>query len=522
VQALNEKLDALIIGAGAAGSVCAARLAQAGKQVRILEMGPQWTPGDLISSQIWGRRLKWGGPAVLPGGEHYFAHNAGMGWGSGGAALHHYGTWPRLHPEVFEQFTRHGRGHDWPFDYAELQPWYDKVQEYVGISGDAEQEIWRGPGKPYPMPPIKTFAQGELIAAGFRKLGKNVSPLPLIINSTVYNNRPACQYDGWCDAGCPIGALGNPLFTYLGLAQQNGVQISNDSAVTEILCDSKGRPEGVRYSHGGEAREAYADVIIIAGSVVQTPRLLLHSRSAEHPAGIGNSGDMVGKYLAIECMIGQYGLFSEKTDNHMGVNAGQLTHREGFLHKDRPGVGGGLQWQIGPSQKPNDLFGIAATRPDLMGDELHRFIRDGSRHLASMVGFGGGVAGRENRVELSTEKDRHGMPLPRLVHTFDEDTKALWRYMAAQGSAVFKAAGASQQWQGRMNTGHITGGTIMGKNSQDSVCDGVGRIHDTPNLFIAGGGLIPACNGVSPTYTITALAERTAGHLVDNWGRYAA
>jgi choline dehydrogenase-like flavoprotein len=129
----HAAVDVVIVGAGAAGSVYAAELARAGKRVIVLEAGPAWTLDDLISSQIWARRLKWRGAPVAATGEHPAGNNFVTGSGLGGAALHHYGTWPRFPPENFEVRHRFGRGLDWPFSYDELRPWYDRMQAEMGI-----------------------------------------------------------------------------------------------------------------------------------------------------------------------------------------------------------------------------------------------------------------------------------------------------------------------------------------------------------------------------------------------------
>lgn len=526
-MASPERVDAVIVGAGAAGGVYADCLSRAGKRVVILEAGPDRTAAGMLSSSIWARRHKWSGTPVLVEGEQRIAHNASTGSGVGGAAYHHYATWPRMPAEVFTMFSRYGRGLDWGVTYEELRPWYDRVQTEVGISGNASAEPWRGPGEPYPLPPLRTFRQGELLANGFRACGLPVAPMPAAILSQAYAGRPACQYDGWCDAGCPIGALANPLFTYLGAARRRGVELRTNAAVTRVLLNSRGRARGVEYFEQGERRELHGAVVVLAASFVQNPRILLCSGESRRPGGetnpgIANSSGLLGRYLQAEGMAFSYGLFAEETEIWMGVNSGQCYSRGGLRYPGKPDLFGGYQWQIAPAAKPNDLFGVAITRPDLFGEALHAFTRHATRHLATMVAFVGGTPLEENRIELdATARDANGMPLARTVHRHDADTLALLEHVRDQGMKIMTAAGATSAWNGPPAAGHVSGGTIMGLDPARSVCDTHGHSHDIPNLVLAGAGLFPQAAGTSPTFTIHALALRSAERLVRRWSDYA-
>ena len=523
MSARPEKVDAVVVGAGAAGSLYAARLAQAGKSVVVLEAGPPWEMSDLVSSQIWARRLKWGGPPVEQTSQpRTFGHNSNMGSGYGGAALHHFGTWPRMPADAFRLKSLHGRGLDWPFDYDELRPWYDRIQAEVGISGDAAAEPWRPPGAPYPMPGLQQFAQGRILARGFERLGLPVAPLPAAITTIEFKGRPPCQYDGWCDAGCPIHALANPLATHLLQARDAGAELRPHSTVLALLPGEHERAAGVEYAdrQGTRIRQE-ADLVVLAAAVVQNPRILLNSRGPRWEAGAGNRSGMVGRYLMLDGAGAVYGMFSESTENHLGVSAGQLMHRA--LYGEREGAPfGSYQWQIGWAMKPNDIFGVAISRPDLFGQPLHDFIRRGSRHLANMVAMVEQTADPANLVELGTGTDRFGTPLPRIVHSFGRDTTSLWQYCAEEGQRVMNAAGAKETWAGRMNGGHPAGGTIMGNDPGTSVADSNGRLHEIPNVVVAGSGLHPATGGASPTFTLLAVAERSADHVIRNWAELSA
>lgn len=511
---IAKPVDVVIVGAGAAGCFYASKLAAAGRSVIVLESGPAWSTQDLISSQLWARRLKWRGAPLALDGEHPISHNASNGSGLGGAALHHYGTWPRIPVDAFEMRARYGRGLDWPISYDALRPYYDRIQGEIGIAGDAAQEIWRGPGEPYPMPPHPRLPQTEVLARGFNALDLPVAPLPTIINSIHYDGRPPCIYDGWCDAGCPTGALANPLVTYHARALKAGAKFETNAEVTRVLADAHGQARAVEYWRNGERREQPARQIILAASVIQNPRILLNSTSDAHPNGLANSSGLVGAYLCAETMAFAYGLFEEETHPYLGVNAGQLTHRGGPKHAGAPQAFGGFQWQIAPAVKPNDLFGVAITRADLFGRALDEFIRRGVKHLGMMVGFGAVTPRRENRVELDERRDARGMKLARAMHTLGGAALALWTHLNDQGIRVMKAAGAKESWSGPRASGHLNGGTIMGADAKTSVTDSYGRCHDAPNVVIAGAGLFPTTGGVSPTFTIHAVALRSVEKML--------
>lgn len=513
----NPLVDVVIVGAGAAGNLFAALLAEAGKSVSVLDPGPAWKTDDLVSSLIWARRLRWGGPAVESTGANAFGAGFNTGWGIGGAALHHYGTWPRLMPADFAMKSDHGKGLDWPFGYDELRPFYDRIQEEVGVSGDATAEIWRPEGAPYPLPPLQQFAQARLLQRGFHALGMKTAPSPMAILSQEYKGRPACVYDGWCDAGCPIGALANPLVTYHPRAVKAGAKFATGAHVTRVLPGKTSRQAaGVEYVDAkGETQVQPARITILAASTISNPAILLNSTADGWENGAGNSSGLVGRYFMTHSIASAYGFFEEETENYMGVTGAQATNMD---HYGKQSLGGGafgsLQWQLAPTMKPNDLLGVAMARADLFGDELTRFMDRAVHHLAVMFGFGEGLPVAENRIELTDRKGPGGTRLPRVVHAFPQESLKLWEQASALGLKVIKAGGAQEPWAGPMATAHMMGGTIMGNDPKTSVTDGYGRSHDIDNLFIAGPGLYPTAGAMNPNFTNHALALRSAEHLL--------
>lgn len=519
--------DVVIVGSGASGSAMAAYLSEAGKRVLILEAGPERSAGDLVSSSLYARRLKWSGTPVIEEGQTPISHVFNSGYGIGGSAMHHYAVWPRLHEEDFDMKTRYGRGLDWPLRYEDLAPFYDQVQTEAGIAGDAEREIWRPRGAPYPMPPVPVFAQGKAIARGFEKLGKSVAPLPLAVTTKVYNGRAVCLWDGWCDAGCPIGALANPMTVHLPRALAKGAAVVADATVTRVLTSSDGsRATGVEVANRNGARATiHAPVVVLAAFSIENPRLLLASSTDKHPHGLGNANGLVGRYLMTHAAGLVFGVFDEETQFYSGALGGQLVNQDSYpkLTHDKTGAFGSYQWIIAQAVKQTDLLGISTSRPDLFGAELHGFMQRAARGFGTMTSVCEGMPVAENRITLSDTKDVFGVPQARVTHTSHPDSVALWKASLAEGKAVFEAAGAKEVWTGR-NAGamHIMGGTIMGHRAADSVTNSYGQVHGIANLLICGPGLFPTSGGVNPTFSAHAVTARSAAYLVAEWNRIAA
>lgn len=516
---MKETYDVIVVGAGAAGSVIAATAAESGKRVLILEAGPARGPRDLVSSQIHARRLKWSGAPVIEQGSLPVGHGFNAGWGTGGGAAHHYAVWPRLHEIDFSVNTDHNVGLDWPISYDDLRPYYDRIQASVGISGDAAQERWRPPGEPYPLDPLPVFAQGATIRRGFDAMDMHVSPIPVAINSRRVGERAACLYDGWCDAGCPIGALANPLVTYLPRAVAAGTVIRHNAEVERVLHNEGGdRVTGVEYRDSeGHRHRIDAGQVVLAAFTVQNARLLLNSRSERHPQGLGNNGDQVGRYVMTHPATCIYGLFPDDTQPTLGVAGGQLMCHDRYADK-RPSADryGSYQWLIANAVKPNDLLGIANSRPDIYGPALKPFMQRAARHFGTMVAVVEDIAQPDNRITLSAKTDAGGMPLAHVRHDIHPLTLKTSEAAEVEGLAIFRAAGAEEVWAGPRAGMHIMGGTVMGGDRRNSVTDSVGRCHDVDNLFIAGPGLFPSSGAVNPTYTLHALALRTAEFMLSN------
>jgi choline dehydrogenase-like flavoprotein len=525
-MATFEKVDAVIVGAGAAGAVFAAVLTRAGKKVVVMERGPDWKLSDLISSDIWARRIRAAGPHTVLAGKDLVGRNSDHGWGVGGAALHHSANYPRLLPSDFTMKSDHGRGLDWPISYADVAPYYDKAAREIGISGDAKaEERWRPPGEPYPMPPLKTFRHGEVWLKGFNSVGITVAPGAVGVNSVPYKGREACIHDGWCGAGCPTGALANPQATLLGEARQKGAEVRPFAYVTRVLTNAQGtRVTGVEYFDEKKERQVQeANVVILAAFASQNPRIMFNSATDKHPKGLSNASGLLGKYANAHAGATVSALFDEDLENHMGSFGYQFVSYDRHPKTTRKGAFGSTFWNTGAAQKPTDARGIANVRTELFGKELDEFLKGKARGLARITAICEALPVIENRMELDSEKDQFGFPLIRITHSYGQDAYGLFNAAIEEGIAIAKGAGAKEIWPGRgIGPQHLLGGTIMGNDANDSVVNSYGQSHELPNLYVAGCGIFPTESSANPTFTLNALSFRGSEQLVEKWGSIAS
>ena len=159
---------------------------------------------------------------------------------------------------------------------------------------------------------------GEVWLKGFEANGIRLAPAPVAINSIDFKDSPACIYDGWCHVGCPIGALANPVVTFLSDARAAGAEVRALSTVTRVITDASGkRATGVEYYD--EDREKHvqpASVVVLASWAAQNPRLLLNSATDKHPNGLANSGGIVGKYIMTHFAAVTNAMFDDDVEHH--------------------------------------------------------------------------------------------------------------------------------------------------------------------------------------------------------------
>jgi choline dehydrogenase-like flavoprotein len=264
-------------------------------------------------------------------------------------------------------------------------------------------------------------------------------------------------------------------------------------------------------------------VVVLAAWAAQNPRLLLNSATDKHAKGLANANGLVGKYMMAHFNSGTWAMFDEDVQNHMGTTGAQFMSYDRYSKTSQKGAFGSSFITAGSALKTSDLGGFANARLDLFGPDLAAFMKRGARGLTRFGTFGEALPDIQNRVELGSDKDEFGMPLGKIIHSYDQDAIALWNANFEEGLTIAKATGAKEVWSGRGNmpTIHLMGGTIMGMGAENSVVNSYGQTHEIPNLYMAGPGIFATAGASNPTYTIFALSLRGAEQLAAKWSTVA-
>ncbi len=507
----DEEIDFAIVGVGAGGGVLLQRLARAGFRVVGFDAGPLWdTERDWVSDEKGSHDLYWNDLRIT-GGDHPLAYGANnSGKGVGGGTVHWASFTPRFHPSDFETYSLDGVGVDWPMSYGDLKPYYELLERELPVSGPAYFP-WGDPHG-YPFGPHPMGGVGNALIRGCTSLGIGVSAGgPVAILSASRGDRPHCIYRGFCIQGCKVGAKASTLITHVPDAIAHGAEIRANAMVSRIDMDAHRRARGVTYVDAdGHERTLRARAVVVAGYAIETPRLLLNSACTGFENGLANSSDTVGRYLMAQAGNVVSGRFDDPVRMYKAPPAHALS--EEFYETDsRRDFARGFAIQtVGPL--PIAFAKQLAIAKGAWGWGIRREMMD-YNHWATFGVLGEILPHAENRVQLSDEKDRFGIPIAKTTFTLHDNDKKLIAFAVQKTKDLMAAAGAREVIE-EPRYAHLVGAARMGSDPQTSVVDGFGRTHDIANLFICDGSILPTQGSANPGLTIMALAARIGDYLV--------
>jgi choline dehydrogenase-like flavoprotein len=543
---VEAEYDAIVIGAGAAGGVVAAILAEADKRVLLVERG-RWQPYEQVGrDHLRNHRLALYGHntgPLLAGHPRVFVdsqgrekvvnpheggyHNNAMGVG-GGTRVYGAQAW-RFLPADFQMASRYGIPEgsslaDWPFDYDAMELYYDRAEWEIGVAGLADPCFHGSPRqRDYPMPPVPSNPRREILARGADKLGWSTGPVPLLINTAPYKGRPACVQCGACVGfACPSESKNGTHNTMIPRALATGnCTLLCEAQAERIETDKHGRVTGVSLvvETGDQVQRlaVRAKQVIVSAGAIESARLLLNSASSRHPHGLGNAYDQVGRNLQGHLYPGALGLFEADLEDGNGPGVSVATCS--FNHGNPGIIGGGML--ANEFIKLPIIFWRGSLPPDLprwgLANKTH--MREAYHRTLHITGPIQEIPNPDSRVTVDPKvKDRFGIPVARLSGTVHPESLRVADFMRARAEEWLWASGAKRVWSyptmSTLSAGqHQAGACRMGVDPQTSVTDPWGRVHGHENLYVIDGSLHVTNGGFNPVLTIMALAFRCAEHL---------
>jgi choline dehydrogenase-like flavoprotein len=532
-----DRVDAVVIGAGASGAAAAKVLTENGLRVVALEKGPWRTKESFGGDELANvnRYNLWPDPILnprtsrtSPDAEAEVDLFCPVPQMVGGGTVHWQGWLPRFTPNDFRLASIAGGLPgttlvDWPISYAELEPYYDRVEWAFGVSGQAGANRYEGPRtRGYPCPPMPQSRYAQKFHEGCEKLGWNSFPTPQAALSRPFNGRPATVVSAFAQQhGDPSGTRSSALNVFIPDAVATGrYELRPESYVRELVLDERGRIKAAVYEDAdGVVHQQEADVFLLACGAVETARLMLMSTSGRFPNGLGNSNDLVGRNVTFHEYSASVATFEDPIHAWAGGGYVSASSFEFYEHDaNRDFVSGGHIAAAGVGIPLPINWGLPG-KPT-WGAEAKKVDREYFNHSMAVAMVLHDMPQHENRVDLDdTVMDAWGLPVARITLTPHENDLAQGRFLVDRCGEILEAAGGNditKVYADRVtgNCSHQHGTARMGDDPESSVTDRNCRVHEVANLYVVDGSPFPTATGANPTLTIMANAWRVAELVV--------
>lgn len=511
----NEVVDAVIVGAGAAGGVIAKELAEAGMKVVVLDAGPMRDPQkDFASDELSMKSLGWQDTRIVDGQNPLTMGHNNSGRGIGGGTTHFTGVFLRFHDADFKAKSLDGVAEDWPISYEDLEPYYDKIEKEIAVSGP-KHFPWGNFSGPYPYPEREPLSPNAyMFQNGCEKLGIKSVVAPLAILSAPFEGRPPCINRGFCNQGCMPNAKFSTLIVHIPKAIHAGAEVLPDCMVTQILMGNDGKAKGVEFLHEGQTYKQEAKLVILSAYVVETPRLLLNSANPQFPNGLANSSGWVGKGFMTHSSFDVMGKFDYEIRLYKGTPV-LATTQDFYRSQPENGFVRGYTLHAHGVRPVSFVNGISNSQKGLLwGKKLRETALD-YNYYGKITMVGEVLPNENNRVSLDSEKDEYGLPRAKVTFSYGENDNKLIQHAVQKMKDIIEAAGGRPEFVVD-DSAHLMGGCKMGSDPTQSVVNSFGQTHDIPNLFISDASIFVTSGAGNPTNTVMALAARTADYIKEN------
>ncbi|WP_271894953.1 GMC family oxidoreductase [Candidatus Phyllobacterium onerii] len=508
---LKDDSVVVIIGSGAGGGTLGNELAQKGIDVVILEAGARHEYEDFTNNE-WDSfgQLAWVDKRTTSGDWRVAKDFPNLpAWivkSVGGSTTHWAGASLRFQDHEFKALTHYGKVKgtsllDWPITLAELEPYYAKAEDKMGVT--RTNGIAGLPGN-------NNF---KVLKAGADKLGyKECHTGNMAINSAERDDRMSCQQTGFCFQGCKWGAKWSTLYTEIPKGEKTGkLEVRPNSMAQKIEHDKSGKVTGVLYTDkDGKQQLQKARIVAVAGNSIESPRLLLNSESSMFPNGLANSSGQVGRNYMRHTTGSVYGIFEKPVHMYRGTTMAGII-RDEARHDPSRGFVGGYEMETLSLGLP---FMAAFLDPGGWGRSFTSAL-DQYVNMAGLWIVGEDMPQEDNRITLhKDEKDKYGLPIANVNFSDHENDIAMRDHAYEQGKALYEAVGATRVFPTPpYPSTHNLGTNRMSEKAKDGVVNKHGQSHDIKNLFVSDGSQFTTGGAENPTLTIVSLAIRQADYI---------
>jgi choline dehydrogenase-like flavoprotein len=552
----QKKYDAIVVGSGISGGWAAKELCEKGLKVLMLERGgPMIHPnyptatlnpwefehrGRLTPEEREKYRIQVRHYSISEETKHFYINDLENPYTEqkrfdwirantvGGRSLLWARVCLRWSDLDFEANAKDGYGVDWPVRYKDIEPWYDYVEQFIGVSGQAEGIPQLPDGKF--QPPMEM----SCVEKDFREKVKGKHPdLHVTIGRTANLTQPVkgrgqCQFRNLCSRGCPYGGYFSTNASTLPAAFETGnFELRPHAIVNRVLVDEKtGKATGVEFidAETNKVEEVYSKIVFLNASTVATAFILLNSASNRHPNGLGNGSDQVGRNIM---------------DHTKGAGADAAV--EGFedqYHSGRRPTGIYIPRFRNIKEKRSDYvrgFGFqgwgarggwrALASGAKLGVDLKESVTTPGPWILNLSAFGECLPYSDNRVTLNNDvKDKYGRPTLNMDISFRENEKTMHKDSAEAAAEILESCGyknvrpyANISFPGNAN--HEMGSARMGRDAKTSVLNGYNQMHECKNVFITDGSFMASSNCVNPSLTYMAMTARACDYAVKEFNK---
>ena len=553
----NEVFDAIVVGTGISGGWAAKELCENGLKTLVLERGRMVThiqdyptanldPWDMpnngdLSPEQKSRQEKQArtGYTVRAESSHWFVDDVThpynetkrfdwmRGYHVGGRSImwgRHSYRWSDLD---FEANAKDGIAVDWPVRYKDIAPWYDRVEEYIGVSGENLGLSQLPDGKFEPMMQLNCVEQHfrEQVAEQFEGRVVTAGRVAHITSDKKYDGRSKCQFRNRCIRGCPFGGYFSSVSSTLPAAERTGnMTLRANSIVHEVIYDAAtGKASGVKVIDR-ETKESMvfnAKIVFLCASSMASSAILMQSKSERFPNGLGNDSDQLGRNIMDHQLgVGANGTFDGFEDKYYkgrkpnGVYIPRFRNLDTDTKKDYLR---GFGYQGGASRGNWE----EAIAEHAFGKDLKEAVLKPGGWSMGIMGFGEVLPYEENRFTLDYENlDEWGLPTLTFDAEFKDNEWKMREDMKAQAVAMLEQAGFKNvnayDNPGALGLGiHEMGTARMGRDPKTSVLNGYNQVHTCPNVFVTDGSFMTSASCVNPSLTYMAFTARAANYAAE-------